>query len=145
MHNNDTNSLKDYILLVDNMFLCKAAVSNLNFETIANFGNSTMSMNGQVVNQTVAYSLNVRGRAKFNLDDIHSYSAAGNDINYMLQQAVHEKLRFNTYFDTTINMKINLRKRVMYVNFTLCLHDTNRVNEFVKHVLYEVVDNTLLS
>lgn len=139
---NGTNSLKDYLLIVQHAFPRAEKVFNVGIENmIIHQPNTSSSLN---INHFNEYAVSLKGRVKFKLEDIDSYKATGGDINFMLQQAVHEKLRFNTYFDTVSNMNINLEKQTITVNFNIAINSTVQLDQFVKEMLYEIVDNALL-
>ena len=138
---NGQTQLKDYILIAQNAFPKAEKVFNVSIENMQNFTASN-NLNIAPINE---FTVNVKGRVKFKLENVDSFSAAGADINFMLQQAVHEKLRYSTYFDTTASMRINLEKQTISVNFCIMVNGSTQLNEFVKGILYDIVDNTLLA
>lgn len=125
-----TNSLKDFVLIVQNAFPVAEKVFNITIESRAL--------------SAFEYCFNLKGRVRFKLETVDNHKSPNGDINYMLQQAVHEKLRYFTYFYTNSNMKINLEKQTITVNFNIAINSTVQLDQFVKEMLYEIVDNTLL-
>lgn len=141
MNNSGQTCLKDFVLLAQNAFPKAEKVFNVQIENIQPF-NTNPSISINVMDN---WAVNIKGRVKFKLEDVSSYSAIGSDVNFMLQQAVHEKLRCNTYFDTSVNMRINLEKQTITANFCITVSSSAQLNEFVKGILYDIVDNTLLA
>lgn len=143
---NTSTSIKDFVLIAQNAFINSERVFKIKFEQVVGFQPNSVNINGQMTTaSTPEHGLNIRGRVKFKLENIHNFSALNGDINFMLQQAVHEKVRFCTYFDVSNNMCINLNTGVIYVDFSIYISSGSQLNEIVKTMLYDIVDDTLLS
>lgn len=144
-----TVSFKDITLLLDVAFPKAKSITKVSIQTVAN-----MDPNGQMDT-----FMHIRGTCVIPFEAVYETAMQNFDMNFMLTQSVHPAVRnhicFNIHtYDPNITsiggvycstgLNINLKNKTIKAEFTVSVNN-NQLNQITKTLLYQVVDETLLS